>query len=65
MPNDNTEASPNGRRAGALGDPVVAQILKTLQGLRNKRHGAYEIRHHRDLGPKRNQSGWSLERFDD
>jgi hypothetical protein len=34
MSNDNTEASPNGRRADALGDPVIAQILKTLQGLR-------------------------------
>lgn len=34
MSNDYTEASPNCRRVDALGDPVIAQILKTLQGLR-------------------------------
>jgi hypothetical protein len=34
MSNDYTQASPNGRSVDTLGDPVVAQILKTLQGLR-------------------------------
>jgi hypothetical protein len=34
MSNEYTDANPNGRRVDALGDPVFAQILKTLQGLR-------------------------------
>jgi hypothetical protein len=34
MSNEYPHASSNGRRADALGDPVVAQILQTLQGLR-------------------------------
>jgi len=34
MSNNSVGESPGGRRADALGDPVVTQILKTLQGLR-------------------------------
>ena len=34
MSNDFTTATTNGRRADAIGDPVLAQIIKTLQGLR-------------------------------
>jgi len=34
MSNDHPQAIPNGRGVDALGDPVVTQILKTLQGLR-------------------------------
>ena len=34
MSNDLTNATTNGRRADAIGDPVLAQIIKTLQGLR-------------------------------
>ena len=34
MANDFTDTNASGRRVDALGDPVLAQILKTLQGLR-------------------------------
>jgi hypothetical protein len=34
MSNDITDTNTNGRRVDALGDPVIVQILKTLQGLR-------------------------------
>jgi hypothetical protein len=34
MSNDYTDATPSGKYVDALGDPVMAQILKTLQGLR-------------------------------
>ena len=34
MANDNGEATAVARRVDTLGEPVVAQILRTLQGLR-------------------------------
>jgi hypothetical protein len=34
MSNDATDVRTAARRVDALGDPVIAQILKTLQGLR-------------------------------
>jgi hypothetical protein len=34
MANDFTDTNASGRRVDALGDPVLTQILKTLQGLR-------------------------------
>ena len=34
MSNAHPDASSSGKRVDALGDPVIAQIVKTLQGLR-------------------------------
>jgi hypothetical protein len=34
MSNDHTDAITTGKRVDALGDAVIAQIVKTLQGLR-------------------------------
>jgi hypothetical protein len=34
MSNNHTDESPSDRRVDALGDPVIAQILKALHGLR-------------------------------
>ena len=34
MSNDSTDVATAARHVDALGDPVIAQILKTLQGLR-------------------------------